>query len=43
MLGSNIKTVLVIAGAITAVVGTLIDNWKVATIGNTVAVIGLIL
>ncbi len=38
----GIKTVLILVGIVCAIVGILIDNWKVATAGNTIALVGLL-
>lgn len=39
----GLKFVLVVAGGITSIVGVCINNWKVAAIGNTVAISSLLI
>lgn len=38
--GVGLRTILIIAGGILAVVGIVMGNWKLAVIGDTVAVVG---
>ena len=42
MVGLNIKTVIILVGIVCAVVGILMNNWKVATVGNSISLAGML-
>lgn len=39
----TLKTVLVFAGLICSVVGIIMNNWKIATVGNSLALFGFLI
>lgn len=41
--GLGLKQLVLIVGVIMSLIGIIINNWRLATAGNTVAVIGLVL
>lgn len=39
----NTKTIILFAGLVMSLIGILMDNWKIATVGNSLALFSTIL